>query len=335
MKVFRFLATLAMVFMIGSGSRVIAQQTSSHDSGDLAATDYEFRVCAPCHPFQVTEFSSSTVQPLDDQGRHLPINQCKLQYLPIPADRCGFSAGNIDHRFVETEAESHIQEIDLSPMRLDCVESGCEFEYARSARKYQAQAVEQQQAAEPVNHSTLTRDEVKRIIASVFTKELDVNQILEAQFGEEDFEPYVDPTATWKAEQPAEVDTLLPAIATVYQQGLTAIRKIADLPVLRNPVAHVRGQLIELECRLCGSPLLNMAYSLRESVARAQIQIVEEQQMAQEIATVERNALLLHGLSKALRFMGESMIQASDSIASITIKKVESVARQGQDLSSY
>ena len=98
------------------------------------------------------------------------------------------------------------------------------------------------------------------------------------------------------------------------------IDSLNGLQVLQQPLDFAQDQLIEIECQLCGSPLLNLIYGVQASIRDAEADIAREQ----EIIEVQKNALILNGFASVARKMGESLIGLSDSIVRISNKRVES-----------
>lgn len=337
MKFFRFLTTLIIIQLVTLGARVTAQDI----------TEFEVRVCGPAHPFQADLGPS----PLDDNGHVLPSNQCKiLQESFSLTERCGFSAGQCERvhsdevKPADQMAHNQIDlsPQDLSPLDFQCMGSGCEYEYAKSANEFRANldALDQEQ-------NLNARKEALEVIDSVFAKSTSIKEVIEAQFAEYEFIPYIDPTVQFglepvtsgiedepaisepvsKAEpQPVAAKPSPRKTSRIAAAKLLAefwIDQIGSMRLLQEPQQFVSDQLLELECQLCGTPTLTLIYDLKDSIESAQMRL----EHAEKLAKVKQNAMLLKGFSSLIRVMGESLIDVSDSIDAISNKKVELISR--------
>lgn len=328
MKLFRLLTAFASVLWIGSFSSLAAQEI----------TDFALRQAGPFTPFPVAsntlpDAAEKMEQPIDELGQVLPFNQCKQQYLPNPADRCGFSAGTDAHPVTPQVVAQEKNEIDLSPLRFECMESGCEYEYAKSADRYRKEQLTNplDEAVELEQKPTLTREEVRQIIDSVFTKELAIEEIVESSFDEYQFRPYQDPTKALIIEPTVECQRKFASLAE-YRAWLGFwSNAIANHELINQPADFAKDLALELECQLCGSPWLAFYYSVQETISDANVQLEHEK----EVVEAEKNVEMLQGLASLFKAAGESLIDVSDSLTAISGKRVESIARKRTNLETH
>ncbi len=328
MKFIRFLTTLIIIQLVTLGGKVSAQ--------DIA--DFELRKMSPSFPFP----ASTSIAPLDDNAHVLPSNQCKSHSSDLSqTNRCGFSAGVEDDYYpnVSLASSKQIQnEIDLSPLNFQCMGSGCEFEYANTAKQ-----IERNLTSLSIHRETVAKREARKTIESVFAKASSIREIMESQFAEEEYIPYIDPAIQLGTELVANSDldhshSLAPTETPVapkrnpgpisIQADLIhlGIQQIQNAAILINPLEFANNQLLQLECELCGSPLLNLGYGLQSSIADAELRLEHEKNLVE----VQQNALILNGFATVLKKFGESLIDVSDSIVKINTKKVESISQQLQ-----
>lgn len=257
------------------------------------------------------------------------MNQCKIDYSPGLVDRCGFSAGLNDHLVTSNKDSVDSNEIDLSPLDFDCMGSGCELEYAQSAERFRNQL-----SKEGLNNSMeesvelLSKEEVKRIIASVFSDSLAIAET--TRQADEAYIPYIDPSQQLGIEPIIEKQFSLNDYVSLANFW---VQTIGEHQLLLNPIEFLGDQAIELECYLCGTPALNLAYGIRHSIDSAQKDLdlklaLDKQKHEMELATVRTNAMILAGAAKLTKSFGKSLIGLSESLSVISSKKVEAISKQ-------
>ena len=335
MKFFRFLTALFMFQLSWQVSSLVAQEI----------TEFEIRKSSPSIPFP----ASVSIAPLDDNGHVLPSNQCKPYIEALtPTSRCGFSAGLEDDQVVVHSPESGHpgNQIDLSPLNFQCMDTGCEFEYASSVKQFRANLElldSRRNGIAGVPADDLTREDARQVIDSVFEKATSVREIIELQFAEYEYVPYVAPEmsiglepATPQNEEaeltlssPSEPEEpvapqprWLPSLQTIGVLAEFWMNEFRQSQPVTEPVEWVSGQLTELECRLCGTTVLSLYYGLSQSVDAAHDQL----QNQKVVAEVQEKSLILNGFASVIRSMGESLISVSDSIVNISNKKVETLS---------
>lgn len=353
MKILRLLTTIITLQLAISGSQINAQDIAEFQLRTPApSTPFLW----------TGEFDPAVqIQPLDDNGQVIPANQCRPSEKMAQMDRCEFSAGQLvdftpaptsrqnpdqkatavsagtkpqDNAYLDATEPAPVaqlsatsgkctrhqtarrNEVDLSPLNFDCMHSACEFEYTSSARQLQKnlQKVEQKK-------QTLNRQQARQIIHSAFRK-FAPEKIHTPEFDPFEFVPYTKPDRAAGIEPVTTNRPKLAPLAVYRQLFLFWKAQILGSRWIQRPAEAVYDELIQLECRLCGTPILNLAYGIRERIDAEFQEIRDHQKM---VAVAKRNAAILNGVAKLLRKSGNGLNQMSSFIAEISKKQVESV----------
>lgn len=317
MKFIRFLTTLIVIHLLNIGATASAQ--------DIA--DFEFRKLAPTSPFLL----AADIVPFDDAGHVIPSNQCQDYSSPCPyMNRCGFSAGD-DSRFHPAKQNPQ-REIDLSPISFKCFESGCEYEYQNSTEEFSRnleiaseweQQVAQESASEVFDH--------------LFSNASSVRELIEQQFGNEglkdsEFIPYYEPSESEGADpfsfgleplgtanQPANQSLThqsapVANIASISSMSNLLIETLSKSEWLSDPAHWIEQQMLDLECKMCGTPAMSLHYNFMAELKRQKNRIERLEQ---------RNSTIATSSADFLRFLGTQLINAADQIAPNPAKNID------------
>jgi hypothetical protein len=316
MKFIRFLTTLIVIHLLNIGATASAQ--------DIA--EFEFRKLAPTSPFLL----AADIVPVDDAGHVIPSNQCQGYSSHSPyLNRCGFSAGD-DSRFVPVKPKPQ-REIDLSPISFECFESGCEYEYQNSTDEFSRnleiasqweQQVPQESASEDFDH--------------LFSNASNVRELIEQQFGNEElkdseFIPYYSPSESEGADpfsfDLASLETAdrsakenrnhlsapVANLASISSMSNLLIEKLSKSEWLSDPENWIEQKLLDLECKMCGTPAMSLHYNFMAELERQKNRIETRKQRKLKVAMSSANFL---------RFLGNQLINAADQIAPNPAKNI-------------
>lgn len=326
MKFIRFLTTMIVIHLLTIGATATAQ--------DIA--EFEIRKSAPSSPFII----ASEIVQLDDNGRVIPSNQCHDYMSTCPyMNRCGFSAGESSRNVPSQEKPK--REIDLSPISFQCFDSGCEYEYQNSAIEVESNLKKITEA----DHIA-TRESARRIFDHVFSNASSVRELIEQQFGEgrlenadfkirefsgSDFAPYLPPSETegtdpfnfeaaetlgsFAVENKAKTTSApLVNVATISSLTNSFTELLSINQWLNDPMEALEQQLLDFECKMCGTAAMSLHYNFMAEMERQKIRLKEQGQRKSSFA---RNSAAL------LRFLGHQLINTAEQIAPSSAKDNE------------